>query len=146
MEPVEETLLQLLANTCAETRQAFAQHIGMSQARYQLLATLAQGEVSHAVLQQQLMLDGATVTRLVKQFEAEGLVTRRLYPQDNRYTLAELTPAGQQIVKGIQAAHSAFQTHVLDGISPDEQVVIIRALQRLRSNMRQLPSESPAQE
>ena len=69
----------------------------MSQTRRQLLALLSQiGEVSHATLQQQLAVDGATVTRLVKQFESAGVLSRRLDPQDNRYTLVSLTTSGQR--------------------------------------------------
>jgi DNA-binding MarR family transcriptional regulator len=136
MEAIEESLLQQLAQTCNEVKQAFARHIGMSQARYQLLALLAQqGETSHAVLQQQLLLDGATITRLVKQFEAEGIVTRRLDPADNRYMLASLTESGQQIVAGISAAHHAFQAKVLEGITSENQVATLHALEQLRRNL-----------
>ena len=143
MEDFEETILQQLAHACSETRQTFAQYIGMTQARYQLLALLSQkGETSHAALQQQLSLDGATITRLVKQFEAEGLVSRRLDPQDNRYTLASLTDSGRQIVAGISTAHSTFQARILEGITREEQEVMARALKRLRTNIRLIQDES----
>jgi len=143
MEVTEATILQLLANVCTETKQAFAEHIGMSPARYQLLALLAQhGETSHAALQQQLGLDGATITRLVKQYESEGLVTRRLDPQDNRYTLASLTASGQQIVAGISVAHRAFQASLLDGITREEQDVVAHILNRLRANIQHIQDES----
>src|SRR5690349_16447237 len=109
MDALEDTLFQQLAYACSESRQSFDQHIGMSQARRQLLVVLSQeGEMSHAVLQQRLGLDGATITRLVKQFEAEGVLSRRLDPQNNRYTLVSLTASGQQIVAGLSAAHSLF--------------------------------------
>src|SRR6266700_4819987 len=134
MEDFEESILQQLAHACSETRQTFAQYIGMTQARYQLLALLSQkGEISHAALQQQLSLDGATITRLVKQFEAEGLLSRRLDPQNNRYTLVSLTDSGLQIVAGLRAAHSAFQTRLLDGITREEQKIMVRTLERLRA-------------
>jgi len=136
MDALEDTLFQQLAYACSETRQSFDQHIGMSQARRQLLALVSrEGEISHAVLQQQLALDGATITRLVKQFEAEGALNRRLDPQDNRYTLVSLTVSGQQIVAGLSAAHSLFQTRLLDGIPKEEQEMVLRVLERLRANM-----------
>jgi DNA-binding MarR family transcriptional regulator len=137
MEAFEDTLFQQLAYACSETRQSFDQHIGMSQARRQLLAAVMQeGEMSHAALQQQLALDGATITRLVKQFEAEGVLSRRLDPQNNRYTLVSLTASGQQIVAGLSAAHSQFQTQLLAGISREEQESMLRVLERLRTNIR----------
>lgn len=142
MGTLEEAVLYQLSYAFSEARQAFAQYIGISQARYQLLAKLSQkGEISHATLQQELALDGATITRLVKQFEAEGLVSRRLDPQDNRYTLASLTPAGQKIVAGISEAHQAFVTRLFDGISREERETMLRVLERLRANVHNTQNE-----
>src|SRR5579862_1039086 len=42
MEALENILFQQLASVCSESRQAFDQHIGMSQSRRQLLALLAE--------------------------------------------------------------------------------------------------------
>jgi DNA-binding MarR family transcriptional regulator len=147
MDALEDTLFQQLAYACSESRQSFDQHIGMSQARRQLLTVVAHvGEISHAALQQRLALDGATITRLVKQFEAEGVLSRRLDPQDNRYTLVSLTASGQQIVAGLRAAHSQFQTQLLSGISREEQEMMVRLLQRLRANIRAIQETSQEQE
>ncbi|MEP7287756.1 MAG: MarR family winged helix-turn-helix transcriptional regulator [Chloroflexota bacterium] len=136
MATFDETLFIQLSLTCTETKSAFAQHIGLSQVRMQLLMLLSHGETSHAVLQQRLVLDGATLTRQVKQFETEGVVSRRLDPQDNRYTLVALTPAGQQMATGLIEALQTFQTQLLDGISAEEQAVALRVLARVRTNIR----------
>src|SRR5260221_11080501 len=137
MDALEDTLFRQLASACSESRQAFDQHIGMSQLRRQLLTLLSEiGEISHAALQQQLAVDGATITRLVKQFESEGVLSRRLDPQENRYTLVSLTASGQQMIAKLQAAHSAFQTRLLDGITREEQEIMVRALEKLRTNIR----------
>ena len=51
MDALEDALFQQLASVCSEARQAFDQHIGMSQSRRQLLILLAEnGESSHAAL------------------------------------------------------------------------------------------------
>lgn len=143
MDSLEDTFFQQLAYACSEARQSFDQYSGMSQSRRHLLAEVSQeGEISHAALQQQLGIDGATVTRLVKQFEAEGVLSRRLDPQDNRYTLVSLTAMGQEIVAGLRAAHSLFQTQLLAGISREEQEIMIRALERLRANIRAIQKRS----
>ncbi len=142
MSTLEDTLFQHLAYACSETRQSFDQYIGMSQIRRQLLTLLSRkGEVSHAALQQQLAVDGATITRLVKQFESDGVLSRRLAPQDNRYTLISLTDSGHSMVAELQAAHSAFQTRLLDGITREEQEIMIRALEKLRNNVRTIQQD-----
>jgi len=146
LEPFQEKLLARLSLTCTETRQAFAQEIGMSQARLQLLLLLAHGETSHAKLQQRLLLDGATLTRQVKQFEEEGVVSRRLDPQDNRYTLVSLTESGQIIASGLFAAYSAFEERLLDGISEQDRATVQSVLERLRGNLRRIQEETKANE
>jgi DNA-binding MarR family transcriptional regulator len=147
MEAFEDSLFQQLAFACSEAKQTFAQQLGMSQARWQLLMLLERhSEMSHATLQQQLSLDGATITRLVKQFEAEGTVRRRLDPQNNRYTLVSLTPAGHALTAEIHASHRAFQTRLLSGITREEQEVMLRVLERLRANIRLLAGEGYEQE
>lgn len=147
MDVFEDTFFQQLASVCSESRQAFDQHVGMSQLRRQLLTLLSEAdEVSHAALQQRLAVDGATITRLVKQFESEGVLSRRLDPQDNRYTLVSLTVSGQQIVAGLSAAHSLFQTRLLADIPREEQETMLHVLQRLRANIRIVQNESQKQE
>lgn len=146
MDTLENTLFQQLASVCSESRQAFDQHVGMSQTRRELLMLLAEiGEISHAALQQQLAVDGATITRLVKQFESEGMLSRRLDPQDNRYTLVSLTVSGQQVVAGLSVAHGLFQTQLLKGISREEQEFALRVLERLHANIRAIQDESQQQ-
>lgn len=137
MDTLEDTLFQHLTYACSEIRNSFDQHSGMSQARRQLLTAVGRAdEISHAALQQELALDGATVTRLVKQFEAQGLLSRRLAPQDNRYTLVSLTASGHSITASLGAAHRLFQTRLLAGITREEQEIMVHTLERLRENTR----------
>lgn len=139
MEAPELSLLHVLAEVCGDIKHAFADFIGMSQSRYQILGLLAQhGEISQAALQHQLGLDGATITRLLKQFEREGLVQRRLAPHDNRYTLASLTAAGTQVVAALSAAHRDFQLRLLTGIAPDDAQRVLRTLEHMQHNLRQV--------
>jgi DNA-binding MarR family transcriptional regulator len=146
MTPFEDNFFQQLAFACAETRQSFADFVGMNQTRMQLLTGVAEaGEISHAALQQQLAQDGATITRLVKQFEAEGILSRRLDPQDNRYTLVSLTESGQQIVAGLRAAHGDFETRLLQGIPKDDQETFVRVLEQLRANIQAVRSENSSE-
>lgn len=147
MDTFADTLFQHLADACAESRQAFLHYIGISQPRLHLLSVVARaGEISHAALQERVGLDGATITRLVKQFEAEGVLSRRLDPQNNRYTLVSLTTSGLQFVVGLQATHRAFQTRLLDGIPRTDQEVMVRALERFQANIRAMQEHSQAEE
>jgi MarR family transcriptional regulator for hemolysin len=135
-ETLEDAFFRELGSTCAELRQAFARHVGMSPQRVQALVRLRHGgETSHSDLRRILGVDGASVTRLVKEFEAEGLARRRLDPTDNRYTLAALTPAGEQLAADLERSHQAYQERLLDGVTAEEQEAVLRILQHIRTNL-----------
>jgi DNA-binding MarR family transcriptional regulator len=137
MDVPDPSLLELLSLACTEARKTFAQQVGLSAARMQLLMFVwRREEVSHAALQDHLSLDGATITRLVKQFESESLLNRRIDPHDNRFMLVALTPSGQQTVADLRAAHDTFQNQVLDGVSDEEQAIMLHVLERFRANIR----------
>jgi DNA-binding MarR family transcriptional regulator len=135
-ETPEDTFFRELAGACALLRQAFARHVGLSPHRVQLLVRLRRdGETSHSDLRQTLGIDGASVTRLVKEFESEGLVGRRLDPADNRYTLAALTPEGERAAIDLERAHQVYQERLLGGIAPEQQEIALDVLRRVRANM-----------
>ncbi|MFI7419445.1 MarR family winged helix-turn-helix transcriptional regulator [Nonomuraea sp. NPDC049684] len=135
-ETAEDTFFRELGGACAELRQAFARHVGMSPHRVQLLIRLwRDGETSHSELRRTLGIDGASVTRLVKEFEAEGLVSRRLDPADNRYTLSALTPAGERCAADLDRSHQAYQERLLGGVTPHQRDLVLDALRRVRANM-----------
>lgn len=135
-ETAEDTFFRELGGACAELRQAFARHVGMSPHRVHVLVRLRRdGETSHSDLRRTLGIDGASVTRLVKEFEAEGLVGRRLDPADNRYTLAALTPAGERVAADLERSHQAYQERLLGGVTAQEQEIVLRVLRRVRANV-----------
>ncbi|GGS83824.1 MarR family winged helix-turn-helix transcriptional regulator [Nonomuraea spiralis] len=135
-ETSEDKFFRELGGVCADLRQAFARHVGMSPHRVQVLIRLRRnGETSHSDLRQALGIDGASVTRLVKEFEAEGLVGRRLDPADNRYTLAALTPEGERVAADLERSHQAYQERLLAGATAQQREVVLDVLRRVRANV-----------
>jgi MarR family transcriptional regulator, transcriptional regulator for hemolysin len=132
----EDKFFHELGTTSTELRQAFASQVGISAQRLQLLMRLRwQGETSHSDLRQALGIDAASITRLVKEFEADGLVARRVDPDNNRYTLAALTPTGERLAGELERAHRAYQHRLLDGISAEHRQTVMDLLQRVRTNV-----------
>jgi DNA-binding MarR family transcriptional regulator len=108
----------------------------MGPHRVQVLVRLWRGgETSHSSLRQALGIDGASVTRLVKELEADGLAGRRLDPADNRYTLAALTPAGERVAADLEQSHQTYQERLLDGVTAQERQIVMRVLRRVRANV-----------
>jgi DNA-binding MarR family transcriptional regulator len=142
----EETLLQQITRTYYEILPAFERHMGMTRARWHLLKQLSFEEsLSQAALQQRAGVDGAAVTRQMKQLEETGVVVRRADPQDNRFTLVSLTPEGRQLVAGLMEQRAIFEAHTLAGIGPDEIAVTQRCLSRIRANLAAFADQADAQ-
>jgi DNA-binding MarR family transcriptional regulator len=102
------------------------------------------GEISQTELQRHVGVEGPVITRIVKQMEADGCITRRVDPQDNRYTLVALAPAGQQLMERVRQMKAAFETQLLMGLSEEEKAELLRILAHIHDNLRkqQEPTES----
>src|SRR5262245_43508114 len=139
LTPPAETLVQQIARVYFEMLPVFERYVGMSKARWSVLMMLCRaGELSHATIQQRLRVDGAAITRQVKQLEEEGLVLRRPDPQDNRFTLVNLTEVGRQLTASIAGKREAFEALVTAGISAEDIALMRRCLERIRDNVRDL--------
>jgi DNA-binding MarR family transcriptional regulator len=120
-------------------KAAFQRRVGISEARLHVLGHLyLSGELSQAELQRRLDVDGAAVTRQVKQLEAEGLLSRRSDPADNRYTLVTLTPEGKGKLLEVARAAREFLALTIEGVSPDDLACMRRVMARVRANLEEL--------
>jgi MarR family transcriptional regulator for hemolysin len=135
-ETAEDAFFREVAEAAARLRQGFARSVGMSPQRVQILVRLRRGgETSHSDLRQALGVDGATITRLVKELEHAGLVGRRPHPSDNRYTLATLTAAGSRHATDLERRHQVYQERLLHGVSKRDQERMLATLRQVRDNL-----------
>ena len=134
--PPPETLLQQITRTYFELLPTFERHMGLTRARWHLLKLLfSEEQLSQTALQQRAGVDGAAVTRQMKQLEEAGVVARRVDPSDNRVTLVSLTPEGRQLVAGLMERRATFEAQTLAGIDPEEIAIMQRGLSRIRANL-----------
>jgi DNA-binding MarR family transcriptional regulator len=143
----QETVLQQITRTYYELLPAFERQMGITRARWHLLKQLfAEEQLSQSALQQRAGVDGAAVTRQMKQLEEAGLVARRVDPRDNRFTLVSLTPAGREQVGHLMERRAMFEAHVMAGIEPGEIAAMQRGLSRIRANLAAARQAQPADE
>ncbi len=134
-----ESMLLSLALTGHVLRTAFESFVGIAMSRLRMLADMyARGEVSQADLQRRLEVDGATITRQVKQLEAEGLLQRRADPKDNRFTLVALTPKGEAMVESLIKRGQEFQRLAIRSIEPEQLSSAVAVLAQMRCNLQAL--------
>jgi DNA-binding MarR family transcriptional regulator len=117
-------------------KTAFQRRVGISEARLHMLGILYLfGELSQAELQRHLGVDGAAVTRQVKQLESEELLSRRADPADNRFTLVTLTPEGRERLREVARTAREFFVMSLEGVSAEDLACMRRVMTRMRANM-----------
>lgn len=139
----------LLLHLYRDLLRFYERHLGMSQSRVMLLHELMHtGEISQIALAQRLGIEAALLTRFVKQMEAAGLLSRRVDPGDNRFTLVTLTPTGQQVFQEMMVFSREFEAQLVEGLNDDEQTGIRQALIHIQKTFSHLkePANGTAQE
>jgi len=74
---------------------------GLTFARYEALVLLSfsrAGALPMRLIGERLMVHPTSVTNTIDRLEGADLVVRKPNPQDRRGTLAEITPAGREVV------------------------------------------------
>ena len=107
---------------------------GLTFARYEALVLLAfsrRGALPLRVIGERLMVHPTSVTNTVDRLEADGLVRRRPNPRDGRGTLAEITPAGRDVVTRSTTDLMAARFGIA-GYDPVELAEIFTLLRGLR--------------
>ncbi len=74
-----------------------------------------------------------TATRMLKQLESKGVITRTRAPADERRVLVELTPLGHEQMAALRTQRRDAQRHGLAEFGPDERAEFAGYLRRLAS-------------
>ncbi|MCY0090449.1 MULTISPECIES: MarR family winged helix-turn-helix transcriptional regulator [Bacillus amyloliquefaciens group] len=109
---------------------------GISQSRLELLAVLFYvDEISQSDLQKKVNIDGAAVTRHLKQLEAKEMITRRRKPEDNRIILVRLTEQGRERIEASKKEKERFIKEMLAGVSEEERSMLKNVLSQMQNNI-----------
>ncbi len=137
-----DSILHHLSHAYHEIAAAFERHMGMSRARWAVLSRLnREGALTQATLSRVLHVDAAAITRQVQQLEHEGLVTRWPAPEDNRFTVVELTASGRAFVESQRALRDEFERTVTTGLSVEDIDKMRHCLLHMRRNLAALDGE-----
>ncbi|HGE5782161.1 TPA: MarR family winged helix-turn-helix transcriptional regulator [Bacillus pseudomycoides] len=122
-----------------EVSSKFEGCTGISQSRLELLHQLYQvEELSQKALQKEVNIDNAAITRHLKQLEANGMITRRKNPDDNRITLVRLTKDGRDKIHAFQEEKERFAATALKGLSEEERDNLLNMLNRIQENIKEV--------
>ncbi|WP_231887366.1 MULTISPECIES: MarR family winged helix-turn-helix transcriptional regulator [Paenibacillus] len=131
-----EYIFDLLLLLNKQISSKFERCAGISASRLQLLCKLYQvEEISQTLLQKEVGIDGAAVTRHLKQLEATEMVTRRTKPEDNRVTLVSLTDYGRARIVIFKQERSQFVAQLLQSFDETQRQQLADMLQVMNSHI-----------
>jgi DNA-binding MarR family transcriptional regulator/GNAT superfamily N-acetyltransferase len=119
------------------TRQIGVLQEGLLESRFSLAEARILYELAHrqqltaSALAQDLGLDAGYLSRILRRFQKQGLVTRQPSPADRRQQLLSLTEQGQQAFAPLNTRSHEQIGAMLSQISADQQREIIAAMQRI---------------
>lgn len=96
---------------------AFTDKLGIRVTDLRIINVLhAHEEVSIADISKRARIDKAWISRLVRELEAKGLVSRRAHPSDARSSLVTLTPQGEELQTKLLPMSVRHEARALGGI------------------------------
>lgn len=115
----------------------FSQKVGMPFSRVTLLRVLAlasPAEMGILEIARRLNINGAAVTRQIKEMEGLGLVSRMPHERDGRRCQVKLTTKGRELFEQIHQRQHDFEKYFASGESTLEELqTAAKVLFRLRS-------------
>lgn len=134
--PCEPSIIDKLHQLYSLMTARFGDCTGVSPSRFRLLQQLYYNdEISQTALQKELQIDSAAITRHLKQLEAEGMITRRPNPSDNRITLVQLTETGKDHITAYREEKTRFVEQMLEGFSDREREQLAQMIERMQTNL-----------
>jgi DNA-binding MarR family transcriptional regulator len=129
----------LVVSRVAEVLRPF----GLSPAGGLVLSMLAdsRGALTPGVIRDGLLVKGPTVTGLIDNLAAAGLVRRTQDPQDRRRVLVELTQKGLRLASRFRPAVHAAQRPWLECLDEPDRRRLIGLLGRVQSHLLSGPAD-----
>ena len=141
----EDALIGEIRITVKTVLTSVHQCMGIPIMEYFLfMQLLTEKELSQAELQRRLGVDGAVVTRLVKQLESDGLVIRRPDPADNRFTLVALTEKAARLAEEKLDRRRKLVSVLTRDINDEDINCLKRVLSQVRQNALELAANGEA--
>ncbi|GGV28631.1 MarR family transcriptional regulator [Streptomyces longisporoflavus] len=129
-------LISLVLLLPAKLESPLRQEHGLTLFEYLVLSHLSEAPQRKLRMGELAFLASGSLSRLsnvVKRCEQRGWVARTPDPADGRYTLAELTDAGYDIVDRAAPTHlRAVRRIVLDSLDATDQKALARIAEKLR--------------
>lgn len=124
---------------------AFMRNSGLSMPQVSLLSRLHyQGQCGVTDIADHLAVTSPAASQLVDRLVQQGLLERNEDPNDRRAKQIALSPAGRQLIQDGIEARVRWTAELTTVLSPEDQAVIVTALEALTSAAIQLDPDNQA--
>jgi len=122
-------------------RRNFEEQFNTTLPRFDVLAALdrAPEGLNMGALSRALLVSNGNVTSIVRQLQAQRLVTSVPDPQDGRSAIVSLTRKGRAYFKTLAAAHHQWVAEALREFPVDRQETLLALLTELKSSLSRAP-------
>ena len=90
------------------------------------------------VIGKKVLIASSSITYVVDKLESKGYVQRVASPDDRRVILADLTPAGSELMDDIFPRHARSIHRILDGVPSEEKHPLIQQLKKIGLHAQQM--------
>jgi len=121
---------------------------GLLNSKYTLTEVRVLYELGHVDgltatdIKKQLELDSGYLSRLLKKFENEKLISRSKSPNDSRQSLIALTTAGNKILEPLIKASSQKIENLLLQVSVSERKRLIDSMHSIQNTLNKKPKKT----
>ncbi len=140
-----ERLERVLAEVCRlkhRRMRALLHALGLHRGQPALLRALWEREgMTQTELARRLCVQPATITKMVSRMEKAGFLRREPDPEDQRVSRVYLTPSGRAVRADVERTWEVLEREAFTGFSPEERVLLLKLLLRVRDNLRAVIGE-----
>jgi DNA-binding MarR family transcriptional regulator len=113
------------------------ERVGLTMPQYHVLAKIQQlgPDSTMTAICEPLGLPRSSMTSITDRLVEQGLVRRGTLETDRRAVSATITPAGEELIRAVDAERIAELTALLDGLTSDDLAEFARLLARLIDGM-----------
>lgn len=119
----------------ALSRREIRSH-GLTQPQFAVLESLSHiGPMTMGELTRKMLVSGGNMTCVVDHLEKDGLVERRVTPDDHRSVRVALTEQGTQLIESIFPEHASTIADAAGVLSAEEQDMLGALLKKLGTQL-----------
>ncbi|QNQ08663.1 MarR family winged helix-turn-helix transcriptional regulator [Sphingomonas alpina] len=128
--------LYRLTNRLDRRLQTRLRKLGIKPSPWRVMTVLrSHGTLAIGGIAEHSLMEQPTVSRVIVQLEADGLIEREISAEDSRITLVTLTPEGVEKIDTIVAIAHRHQEEALSELSSDEIAQFRAIVARIEQNI-----------